>query len=149
MGLRGRGQRAETTLCIGVILYYFLLNASYHYWNGGSSVGPRHTIPALFFAALPLMLLWQSWEGRARQALWGLFGLSLFFSAACAAMTMTVTVGWRFPLKDPILENLFSAQNAFFRMAAWGLSPALIFGFWLVATGGLAGLLWHATRRPR
>jgi hypothetical protein len=148
-GWRKRALRAETALSLVVIAYYFLLNASYFYWNGGASVGPRHTMPAMFFMALPLMLLWQQAAGRLRQALAGLFALSLFFSIACAAMTMTVTAGWRFPLKDPILENLLGPDNAFARMAAWGLSPAWMLTLWLASAAGLAWVAWRHTASLR
>ncbi|WP_300064207.1 hypothetical protein [uncultured Roseobacter sp.] len=150
LGLRRRDPkevdaRGETLLCLSVIVYYFLLNASYYYWSGGSSVGPRHTIPAVFFAALPLLWLWKSWQGNARTALQGLFAISLFFSLACASMTMVVPGRMRFPLKDPILENLLTDQNVFFRMQNWGLPPILVFGAWLVVSLGLLWLLWRAT----
>ncbi|WP_299681666.1 hypothetical protein [uncultured Roseobacter sp.] len=144
-GRGGAGHRADMGLCLAVILYYFLLNASYFYWGGGASVGPRHTMPAVFFMFLPLLWLWTRWDGRARRILQGLFGLSLFFSLACASMTMTVPSGMRFPLKDPILENLLTERNAFFRMAHWELSPALVFGAWLLASLGLALLTWRRT----
>jgi hypothetical protein len=151
LGLRstvrgGSGYRPEMLLCLAVILYYFLLNASYFYWSGGASVGPRHTMPAVFFMALPLLWVWTSLEGRARYVLRGLFALSLFFSLASAAMTMTVPSGMRFPLKDPILENLLTDQNAFFRMTHWGLSPALVFAVWCLVSLGLACLLWRSTQ---
>lgn len=144
-GWRTRGLRVETVLCLALITYYFLLNASYFYWNGGSSVGPRHTMPAMFFAALPLMLLWQQARGRLRQALQGLFALSLFFSLACGMMTMSIPVSWRFPLKDPILENLLGPENAFARMGAWGLPPVQTFLIWLGLGVGLAWLVWRAS----
>ena len=135
--------RAEMSLCLAMILYYFLLNASYFYWGGGASVGPRHTMPTVFFMALPLMWLW---EGRAVRLLQGLFALSLFFSVACAAMTMTVWSSMRFPLKDPVLENLLTDQNAFFRVAHWGFSPALTFGLWLGLCLSLAVLIKRSIR---
>ena len=144
MGLRTPGLRAETGLCALLILYYFLLNASYYYWNGGASVGPRHALPAVVFAAVPLWLVWRTAQGRMRQILLGLFALSVGFSLACASMTMTVYANMRFPLKDPILENLFTGQNAFLRHAAWGLSPALSFGVWLAIVAALTALLVRA-----
>lgn len=151
LGLRpstrsGPSYRAEMGVCLAVVFYYFLLNASYFYWGGGASVGPRHTMPAMFFMFLPLMWLWRYWQGRARQLLQGLFALSLFFSLACASMTMTVPGGMRFPLKDPILENLLTDQNAFLRMAHWGLSPMLTFAVWAAVSLSLAAMLRRATR---
>ena len=152
LGLRGRaqggpGMRVEMGLCLAMILYYFLLNASYFYWGGGASVGPRHVMPAVFFMALPLLWLWTCLEGRARQLLQGLFALSLFFSLACAAMTMTVPGGMRFPLKDPVLENLLTDQNVFLRMAQWGLPPTQVFGLWLAVSLGLILIILGATAR--
>ena len=44
-----------------------------------------------------------------------------------------------------ILENLLGAQNAFFRLAHWGLPPALVFALWLAACMALGMLAWRAT----
>lgn len=46
-----------------IAVYYFLLNASYHFWEGGWAYGPRHVVPALPFLALGLAPLWD--RGRA------------------------------------------------------------------------------------
>jgi hypothetical protein len=43
---------ALTVLAIAV--YYVLMNASYNYWHGGWSYGPRHIAPSLPFRALAL-----------------------------------------------------------------------------------------------
>jgi hypothetical protein len=49
-------------LAIAVVIptYYLLLNASYFYWEGGWSYGPRHMAPALPFLALALAPLWNA-----------------------------------------------------------------------------------------
>lgn len=141
---RSAGLRPETVLCVVIASYYLLLNASYFYWAGGLSLGPRHSLPAVFFAGLPLMLVWLNTTGWMRAALWGLFGLSLFFSIASAMMTVVPST-W-FPLWDPILKNLLTGQNSFFRMAEWGMSPALVFGLWLSGCGMIA---WHLRRLTR
>lgn len=137
------GIKAEMILCLSVILYYFLLNASYFYWDGGSSVGPRHTIPSMPFMALPFLCLWTMLQGRLRIAALSLFGLSVFFSIASASMSMTTNTSWRFPIKDPILENLLTHQNVFFKYAEWGISPLFVFGIWLVLCLGLFSALWR------
>lgn len=59
-----------------VALYYVLLNASYAYWDGGWSYGPRHMAPALPFLALGLSPLWDRATSDQRRviaalALWG------------------------------------------------------------------------------
>ena len=141
---RTQGLRAESLLCLAVVVYYFLFNASYYYWNGGASVGPRHVMPALPFMALPLLWLWTHLKGHMQRGLQGLFALSLFFNIASASMTMTVPLSMRFPLKDPILENLLTDQNVFFRMADWGLSSLIIFVAWLIISLGLAVKIRHA-----
>ena len=51
-----------------VAAFYFLLNASYYYWEGGWAYAPRHLVPALPFLALGLAPLWDAW-GRVGRAL--------------------------------------------------------------------------------
>lgn len=138
--------RAEMLLCLAVIIYYLLFNASYYYWSGGASVGPRHILPSVFFMALPLCVVWMEAKERLRLVLRGLLGLSLFFSLASASMTMTVPGGMRFPLKDPILENLFTDQNVFARYTAWSDSAPWIFAIWLLVSLGLAAALWRVSK---
>jgi hypothetical protein len=57
---RRRELRAEAVLCAAALLAYLAFNACYGdsivFWGGATSVGPRHLIPALPFAALPLGL---------------------------------------------------------------------------------------------
>jgi hypothetical protein len=137
----------ELLLSLSIVLYYFLLNAAYFYWNGGASVGPRHVTPALPFMVVPLLWLWLEAGGRLRLALIGLVGLSLFFSLVTASTRMTVSTGYRFPLKDPILENYFAAQNAFNRWWEAGLHPAAILPIWLGVLALLVWSLWRVTAR--
>lgn len=51
-------RRRAVWVASGIALFYFLLNASYFYWEGGWAYGPRHVIPALPFLALGLGPLW-------------------------------------------------------------------------------------------
>jgi MFS family permease len=41
-----------------IAVYYILLNASYAYWEGGWSYGPRHASPAIPFLSIGLAFLW-------------------------------------------------------------------------------------------
>lgn len=141
------GLQAEMLLCLGMILYYFLLNASYFYWHGGASVGPRHALPAVFFMVLPSLVLWQELRGWIRWAMRGLFALSLFFSLATASVTMIVPTGMRFPLKDPVLEGLLGPQNVFARYDSWGLSGSMILILWGLTCVALASFIWRMTAR--
>ncbi len=70
-----------------IVVFYVLLNAAYHYWEGGWSFGPRHLSPALPFASLGLALLWTRaprWfrSVLAAACLWG------FATALIAVSTM-------------------------------------------------------------
>ena len=48
-------QRLWTYTAGAVAIYYLLLKAGYHYWDGGFSYGPRHLAPGLWFLALGLI----------------------------------------------------------------------------------------------
>jgi hypothetical protein len=41
-----------------IAVYFILLNASYFYWEGGWSYGPRHAAPAIPFLCVGLAMLW-------------------------------------------------------------------------------------------
>ncbi|HVW91403.1 MAG TPA: hypothetical protein VHB74_02220 [Devosia sp.] len=79
--------RGVALLAALAILTYLLINASYYYWNGGFSTGPRQIIAMLPLACLPLAFAWP--DGRAEQAVIGAFLLaSLGMSLACALAGM-------------------------------------------------------------
>lgn len=52
-----------------IIVFYVFLNSSYHYWEGGWSLGPRHLSPALPFLALGLAPVWMRARRRLRPLL--------------------------------------------------------------------------------
>lgn len=56
---RGRN-RHTAVLCLAFSVYPFLLNASYAYWDGGWTYGPRHMSAALPFLALGLAPLYDA-----------------------------------------------------------------------------------------
>jgi hypothetical protein len=53
-----RRRRHAAILCAAIAAYFILLNASYAYWEGGWSYGPRHATPAIPFLCLGLAMLW-------------------------------------------------------------------------------------------
>jgi hypothetical protein len=55
-----RSDRRASVVAGAIALFYVLLNASYHYWEGGWSLGPRHLSPALPFLCLGLAPLWSA-----------------------------------------------------------------------------------------
>jgi hypothetical protein len=58
--------RRDALLSLGIFTYFLLFNASYHYWGGGWSYGPRHLTAALPFLALGLAPLFDATWSRLR-----------------------------------------------------------------------------------
>jgi hypothetical protein len=63
---RLKPRRYAVWVAAGITAFYFLLNASYFYWEGGWAYGPRHITPALPFLALGLAPLWDKGRTAAR-----------------------------------------------------------------------------------
>ncbi|MGE3512962.1 MAG: hypothetical protein AB7N65_29215, partial [Vicinamibacterales bacterium] len=61
--------RPAILVAAAIALFYVLLNASYFYWEGGWSLGPRHLTPALPFLSLGLPALWTAGGRLGRTAL--------------------------------------------------------------------------------
>jgi hypothetical protein len=124
-----RAARA-TRVAAGVVLFAFgaqlLINSSYHYWNGGSSTGPRHLVSAIPFLAITLAF---TWPRRATHLL--LLAASLALSLICASVDMFVAQKVRAPLTDYLLPSFF--QPAILFKAA----PVLI---------AWAGFIWLGRR---
>lgn len=99
--------RALGAATLGVALSFLLVNASYFYWDGGSSTGPRHLIGMLPVLGLVLAFGWP--RGRRGQvAALGLLGASVLISAACASTYMFADVRFPAPFFYPILTGLIS-----------------------------------------
>ncbi len=76
--IKRRGAAIAASL---IAVYFILLNASYTYWEGGWSYGPRHASPAIPFLCLGLAALWTVGPRPLRWAL-----------AALAAYGMGITL---------------------------------------------------------
>ena len=90
---------------LGVAVYYFALNASYYYWEGGWAYAPRQVTPGLPFLALGLAPLWD----RGRQALRAV--LLVGFAWGLAATLVAVSTNPQPPssFKAPMRELLLPA----------------------------------------
>ena len=60
--IRDRHSRLAGLTSAAIAAFYLVLNASYYYWDGGWSYGPRHMAPALPFLSLAVAPLWS--KGR-------------------------------------------------------------------------------------
>jgi hypothetical protein len=95
------------TLCIA--LSFVLINASYYYWDGGSSTGPRHIVAALPVICLALAFAWPRGTGT-RLAAGTLLVVSLFISAAVPGVQQFAPVDYAFPLLEPILSGVAAGK---------------------------------------
>lgn len=98
-------------ISLGVTLCFILVNASYFYWDGGSSTGPRHIVATLPVLAIALAFAWPSGL-FARVGTLLLLVVSLFFSMATPAIEQFAPAGMPFPLWDPILTGIFAGLGA-------------------------------------
>ncbi|MBM3928960.1 MAG: hypothetical protein FJ335_10960, partial [Sphingomonadales bacterium] len=102
--------RAPATRALGVtglagVAIALLYNASYVYWDGGNSTGPRHLMPALAYLSAGFAPAWM-W---ARKALWrASLGLALAVSVAInlAIASSEITSGG--PGDFPLWSDVFA-----------------------------------------
>ena len=83
-----QGERLTVAVAGLVAVYYVGMNASYFYWDGGWSTGPRHLVPMLPLLGLLLAPVWD-WAGRMRWAAGAVLGVSVAVSVCCALTTVT------------------------------------------------------------
>jgi hypothetical protein len=88
-----------------IAIYYVLLNASYTYWEGGWSYGPRHLSPSIPFLCIGLAMLWTIAPRPARAILTA-------FSAYGAALSLVAVATMAQPpasFERPVTELLLPA----------------------------------------
>lgn len=90
--------RWQIATCVAVFLYYFLLNASYHFWHGGCAYGPRFLSPGLPFLVLAVARIFDDRRLWLRITAYMLSAASFVVTAAAVAtVPMTPeTVEWPF-----------------------------------------------------
>lgn len=135
-------------MAVAVAVIVVMINASYFYWDGGFSTGPRHSLPALPFLALGLAALWQSVERpRARWAIGGLLAVSMLINLVIAATEVFAPETDGFPLWHPILVPDFAGGR--FRdliSVAFGGSPWVGMVVYVALAAALMAGLWRAVQ---
>jgi hypothetical protein len=108
---------------IGIVL---TVNASYVYWDGGASIGPRHSVPAIPFLALGLAVLWQQWERQGQRiVLVAVLAVSVAINLMIASTDVFgseiyANPVWQRTIKTMFLPgNLSTIPNDFFGWSAW------------------------------
>jgi hypothetical protein len=104
------GRLAEALVCIGAVVFYFVLNTSFINWHGGWCSGPRYLIPCLPFMVCSLHFL----SGRMRQAMIGLAGVSVCIQFAMTSVDSSTPHQVPNPTKysfQQLLQNEVSINN--------------------------------------
>jgi hypothetical protein len=104
--------RLPTIAAATVVGYYALFNASYFYWNGGNSYGPRHLGAALPFMCLGLAPLWSipRWWLRGGLLALAAYGFCLSAMAVSTLVLLPGDVGA--PVRERILPAFASGDLA-------------------------------------
>ncbi|MDN3514979.1 MAG: PA14 domain-containing protein [Candidatus Brocadia sp.] len=97
--LKKKGISTEFPLLVVIVIYYFVFNASYRYWYGGLSLGPRHLV-----ATLPFMVLLSSFFIKQYPKISICGVLVSFFSML---MAVSVTPETPYGYKNPMVQFYF------------------------------------------
>jgi hypothetical protein len=84
----------------GIVAYYLLFNASYFYWDGGFSYGPRHIGAALPFLSFGLAPLWST--ARLRPVLIILAGWGAILAGLAVSTSVLLPESVRSPIQDVV-----------------------------------------------
>ena len=97
--------RLSTIAAALVVCYYVLFNASYFYWTGGHSFGPRHIGAALPFMCLGLAPLWsiKNWWLRGALVVLAAYGVAI------SAMAVSTIVQLPEDVSAPVRERILPA----------------------------------------
>jgi hypothetical protein len=172
LGLIGHGislararQRWTAIVSLIVIVYSILLNASYVYWNGGWTYGPRHLTIALPFLALGLAPLFDIIWRTLRPLAWAALVAGAFLTVIVVSTDGMTPEDIAKPLPKHYWPNFRQGQVALADGYSDSGGPAtnfglslglpkerslypLLFGFALGGTGLLISLRKPARRRP-
>jgi hypothetical protein len=107
--LRDRATRDLGVLAVAVIVIVLSLNASYAYWDGGASTGPRHSVPAIPFLALGLAPFWVSLRSRAaKRSAAALLALSMIVNLVIASTDIFAPENMAMPVWTRNFVGLFA-----------------------------------------
>jgi hypothetical protein len=97
-----------------VVIYYLLLNASYFYWDGGWSTGPRHITGMMPFACLALGAVWIQASRGMRVVMLVLAGVSAVLSLMCVTASMFAPPDYDNVLVEHVFTDFFGGTSRAF-----------------------------------
>lgn len=146
--IRDRATRDLGILAAGIATVVLLVNASYVYWDGGASTGPRHSVVAIPFLALGLAPFWASLRvGWARRATATLLGLSILLNLVIASTDIFDSDTMSFPLWQHNAMMLASGNLASLPNQWFGWSPWRGVALYLFLVGPLLFVMILSARR--
>ncbi|HTG37972.1 MAG TPA: hypothetical protein VL973_04105 [Sphingomonas sp.] len=145
------GARDVALLALTGAVGAFLYNASYVYWDGGNTTGPRHAMPAVAFLSLMLPFVWASAGQVARAMLACLLAASVAINMTIASAEITAPWSAQNALVDGVWRARFAPGYLRTIANEWfGLNPWMGLVIWaIVALLTLAGLLVAIARQSR
>ena len=104
------GRLPEALVCIGAVVFYFVLNTSFINWEGGWCSGPRYLIPCLPFMVCALHFL----SGKLRRAMIVLAAVSVCLQFVITAVNPSTPHQVSNPTKysfQHLIQNKVSINN--------------------------------------
>lgn len=98
-------RRATALASLFIAGYYLVLNASYHYWEGGWAYGPRQIMSAMPFVALGLGPLWDTRKAWFRAVLAAAFAWGVALALVAEATNPQPDAS----IKAPMTELMWPA----------------------------------------
>jgi len=104
-----QGKWYLAALCLFTILSLLLINAGYHYWQGGWSTGPRYLVASLPIIGIALAYAWpRTVPGKI--AIIVLLAVSAMVSLACSLGGMFAPNDYANPLFEYVLAGIGSVE---------------------------------------
>ncbi len=131
-------------LALAMVVIRALVIATRSDWYGGWALGPRHLIPVLPFAILPLAVLWEAWPGWRRAPKVALALLQLGAVAVTLYLSLFSIVEWMFHLsRDPAIRS----QVPYMQASHWWPSASPLAGFYTLKVDVLSVGAWRLAER--
>jgi hypothetical protein len=102
--------RIAAAAIVAVLCSFIWINASYYYWDGGASTGPRHLVPMLPVVCLALAFAWPR-PGGARAVVLTLLAASLVLSLMCVMGSMFAPEKPMNTIVDFLLPDVLKVKN--------------------------------------
>lgn len=96
--LRKRVMRRELAVITAIVLLFFVANAAFNGWHGGSAIGPRYVLPVVPLLAIPMAFV-------ATRVKW-LWMLLIAVSFAANLLAVAVDPMPDFGIRNPVIDYL-------------------------------------------